>query len=537
MADYFEIPCRYRDNIYWYDDPEQYDKVKHLFNCFGSKIIGVWTTDGKAPAKDGSNFDLTNATDVYGIVSSRGFAESSTGIDFCEFGNSSKYTSYYPNELRFWKGNEGVKLVAFTNLLTYEAGGFFLSSRDRNNPHGYAVGSYEIKDDGSYTAYVYWVMQRNNGLWESIRWSEADIKADVFGDTNKPDTPDDNGDYNDESDPVTIPDTPIIDMCDVGMVKIWKPTIANLEALGNQLWSTNFFDNIVKSVLSPMDTVIALNIVPSIDKATVGGSAEIKLGNYPTGINCNYLSSQFMTVDMGSITISKYWGSALDYSPFTSIQIFLPYIGTVKISPDDVMGKSVHIVYKIDVVTGQMVAMIATTTTSGQESVLYSFTGTCSITIPVTGANYTQAYLGVIQGVAGVVGGATTAVGGVVSAAKGLATTGKATGLANVGIGGNAMIDGASQIASSKIQYDHGSSCNMTAGYLGVQSCYAIITRPRQSLAENYNNFVGYPSNITSQLGSLKGFTAVEEIHLSNIPATDSEKAEIETLLKGGVII
>lgn len=535
MADYFEIPCRYRDNPDWYDGYTPYENVKHLFNCFGSKITGVWTTDGEPPAADGSNFNLTNATDVYGIVSSLGLVDVLQGAYFCEFGNSFKYTTYYPDERNFWEGNEGVKLDTYYGRLYYTASGRFLSTMDRNNPHGYAVGRYEKKDDGSYTSSIYWVLQRNNGLWESIIWDKVDIRADVFGDTNEPDTPDDNGDYNDESDPVTIPDTPIIDMCDVGLIKIWKPTIANLENLGGQLWSTGFFDNIVKSVLSPMDTVIALNIVPSIDKAVVGGTADIKLGNYDTGINCDFLSSQFMTVDMGSITISKYWGSALDYSPFTSIQLFLPYIGTVKISPDDVMGKTVHIVYKIDVITGQMVAMIATATTSGQESVLYSFTGTCSMTVPVTGANYTQAYLGVIQGVAGVVGGAATAVGGIATAAKGLASTGVSTALS--GIGGSSMIDGAGQIAGSKIHYDHGSSCNMTAGYLGVQSCYAIITRPRQSLAENYNNFVGYPSNITSQLGSLSGFTAVEEIHLSDIPATDSEKAEIEALLKGGVII
>ena len=50
------------------------------------------------------------------------------------------------------------------------------------------------------------------------------------------------------------------------------------------------------------------------------------------------------------------------------------------------------------------------------------------------------------------------------------------------------------------------------------------------------NEFIGYPSLITVQLTELKGYTEVQSIHLENIPATQEELAEIESLLEGGVI-
>ena len=75
------------------------------------------------------------------------------------------------------------------------------------------------------------------------------------------------------------------------------------------------------------------------------------------------------------------------------------------------------------------------------------------------------------------------------------------------------------------------------AGALGVQNCAIYLTRPNQSLAEDYASERGYPSNITATLGDLKGFTAVESCHVGISGATDEELAEIESFLKSGVIL
>ena len=75
--------------------------------------------------------------------------------------------------------------------------------------------------------------------------------------------------------------------------------------------------------------------------------------------------------------------------------------------------------------------------------------------------------------------------------------------------------------------------------FLAPQKPYLIIEVPRQSLPEKYAHHYGRPCNIYKNLNDLvgKGFTSVEKVYLENFTATDVEKAEIENLLIGGVIL
>ena len=518
MADYFEVEVEYRS-----EQAELDPKLKPFIGIFGNKVKGIWTNDNLAPKADGSNFDYSKAynlaTAVYNAAGGQDIGQV-THTRYAVFGKSNKGNT----SAAWWNDNTGItKAMVFDNDW-YSAGGVGTRINvTKSGNIGIILGNYLKNDDGTMTYLVWWaVKEPDDKKWSFRKWTgEFTIITDVFGDTSEPD--DDPGDYDDDTDDIPIPDTPEIDMCDVGLVTIWKPTAEDLHHLGNKLWSADFIDTIIKSFYSPIDSIVTLNIIPAIDKVKTGGTSNIKLGNYDTGIASTIVTSQFIEVDMGTYTVSKYWASALDYNPYTEISLFLPYIGFTKLSPDDVMGRTIHVVYKCDIVTGQLNAMVAVNTDTG-ERVLYNQTGNFSINVPVTGANYSNVYKAAIQGSVGILtAGANVARGGagIASAVNAVSSVGSAVG----------------SVMSSKIEYQHGSSTNMSAGYLGVQKCYIIISRPNQSLAKDYNTFVGYPSNITATLGSLKGFTQVESIHLENIPATDEEKSEIEQLLKEGVII
>ena len=75
------------------------------------------------------------------------------------------------------------------------------------------------------------------------------------------------------------------------------------------------------------------------------------------------------------------------------------------------------------------------------------------------------------------------------------------------------------------------------AGAMGIKKPYLIISRPQTELAKNFSNYIGYPSNFTTTIGSCNGFVKVLECHLENINATKSELEEIDSILKEGVII
>lgn len=80
-------------------------------------------------------------------------------------------------------------------------------------------------------------------------------------------------------------------------------------------------------------------------------------------------------------------------------------------------------------------------------------------------------------------------------------------------------------------------SLGQNNGAIASQTPYIIISRPTLSMPANYGHYHGYPSNITTGLSSLKGYTEVGNIHLDNIPCNSVEEDMINRLLRGGVII
>lgn len=499
---------------------------------FKGKIFGVWTTDGEPPTFEGMtpvNFTVDNSIELLSkCIQTQGVsyvhetpriiigADEYIKDKVCSIGYVYDYTWFF-----------------------YDQGVGFSFEYDQEgvlNNKVYFVGREKQYIDGSFERDLYFVIINTAENEKYIRKIGYDVKISIYkkyGDTS--DTIDTEGSYDNSSEDITIPTNalqtdngivnvpfPIIGATNLGMITLWRVTQADINDIGQILWSSSFIDSLVKSFYSPIDAIISLNLIPSIENVYTYGTGEIALGNYNTKIVAPKLASQFFDVDMGTYTFDEYWASALDYNPYTTIQLFLPYIGMVNLSPDDVMSKTIHVVYVCDVLTGQLNARVFVSTETG-ETLLYTFNGNFAINIPITGANYSEVYKAAIQGTVGL--------------AKNFIGMGTGSAMGIMGSALDVVSDTANATSSAKIQYQNGSSMSLTSGYLAPQFCYVIISRPIQSLAKDYNKFVGYPSNITAKLSTLSGFTMVEDIHLENLSATDNEIDEIESLLKSGVII
>lgn len=317
------------------------------------------------------------------------------------------------------------------------------------------------------------------------------------------------GSFDNTSTPINIPNLPTISAAHTGFISLFNPSLNQLNELASYMWSDLFqIDGWKKLFADPMDAILGLSIVPVAVPS--GGTREVKVGNIGTGISLTVASSQFVEVDCGSIDVNEYWGAYLDYEPYTQAQIFLPYIGTRPISVDEIMGKTVRVVYHVDILTGACCCFVKC-----GDSVLYTYNGQCSIPIPITGANYASVVNGVISVAA--------SVGSLV------ATGGSSAPTAIPAIASSA-------VNQMKPQVEKSGSISGSAGVLNMQTPYLILIRPRQALPSKQNEFIGYPSLITVQLTELKGYTEIQSIHLENIPATQEELAEIESLLEGGVI-
>ena len=328
------------------------------------------------------------------------------------------------------------------------------------------------------------------------------------------------GTFNNVSDSVGVPALPTLSAVSAGFVSMYTPTLTQLNNLASFLWTDSLFDpdNFKKLFTDPMECIIGLTIVPVNPSSQ--GSQNIRVGYVDTGVSANRLSSQYAEVSCGTIQADEFWGSALDYSPYTKIHIYLPYIGMREINADEIMGKTIGVTYHLDLLSGACTAFV---TANG--SVLYQFNGQCSINIPMAASNFTE-----------MIHSAITAIGAVattVSPGSAAAATGGAMIAGAVQMGANA----ANAAMGSKPTFQHSGQMGGSGGMLAVQTPYLIIERPRQCMPANMQTFEGFPSNINYKLFDLSGYTVVDSIHLDGIPATDSELSEILSLLKGGVIL
>ena len=314
----------------------------------------------------------------------------------------------------------------------------------------------------------------------------------------------------DDGTPVPHPNAPTISAADTGLVTLYVPTLTELQGLAQYLWSGLFdIDTFRKIFADPMDAILGLSILPIAVPA--GSSAPIRIGNQNAGVSAARATGQYVTVSCGSLTIDNNIGCYLDCDPYTQLSMYLPYIGFVPLRADDCMGQVLNLQYIIDIFSG---ACVANLTAAG--SVIGSWAGNCATQIPITSSNYNN----VISGALSIAATAASLAAGATAI-----TPAAVAGMANTAIN------------SQKPTISRSGSLAGSAGFMGVQIPYIIATQPRPAIPGGQNQEIGYPSYINELLGSLHGFTIVDEIHLSGITGTQAEIDEIQQLLSGGVIL
>lgn len=313
-------------------------------------------------------------------------------------------------------------------------------------------------------------------------------------------------------DSITDPALPTITSVDTGFITLYKPTVSQLNSLATYMWGSLDLDVFKKIFAQPMDTILGLSILPGIVPS--GSSSNVILGNINTGISMTKVGTQYVKLDLGTVTIKRKWGAFLDYSPYTKAYLYLPFIGIKQVEVDSIMEKPVQIKYNIDVMSGACCAFVIANGTT-----LYTYVGQCACSVPITGRDWTNVINGIIGAVSGVVGG----------------IAGSATGHAGSAISGFASA--AQSVLNAKPTVEHSGNMGSMGGLMGIKRPYFIIERPVQAVPGHQNAVIGYPSFTYKHIGELSGYNEFEQIHLEGLPCTSDELNEIENILLTGVII
>lgn len=381
-------------------------------------------------------------------------------------------------------------------------------------------------------------------------------------------------DFTETSESISPGSTFPISFQSTGLCRVYVPSITNLNDLANYLWTDQTFLDTIKNILinqfeNFMEAVISLTMVPC--QVPAGTAQPVKVMFLPTGLSFPPATQQFVEVDCGYVDITERYASALDYNPYTKVSLYLPFIGTVPLDTDEVMGHRVKCVYTIDIVSGACVAKIMVNYPDSSNGVLYQFSGHCSISMPLTAADFSSYYAAAMSGLkmaaglaaagAGAPGLAGTLLGEPTAHPSSTTTTTRTTernaatgrqiltgtesretshtpGQASFKeLATRASVNTVGAVINSKFSVEHSGGFTGNTGFLGVQAPYVIITRPDMCNPNEYGAYNGRPSMMYLHLGSLSGFTQVQNIKLTGIPATNPELGEIAELLKTGVIL
>ena len=352
-------------------------------------------------------------------------------------------------------------------------------------------------------------------LWEYIFTHYGDLKGNPdYNDTEKqkpisweyPEGPGGSsepgggdGDQDDQSDPIPVDD--IIDGLSSDFVKLYKITKANLTALSEYMLQDDFLTNIKKLYADPMDAIISLNTFPINATGTAG---VISTSGVSTGINAVQINNSIIDIDCGTVALKEYWGSFLDYE--TKISLFLPYVGIQPISTDDFMDDIIHVIYRVDLLSGGFVVFV-----KNSKGIVHQTTGNMAYHMPVTSIDYSRMYSALITGAVGIAGNA--AAGNAAGAVTGTLST----------------------IQNFHPQIQMSGNFGGNTGICSNKKPYLIIERPVPNVPANYSAIKGNTSNVTVTLGNCSGFTQISDMQIKYISATDAEKEQIISLLKSGV--
>jgi len=484
------------------------------FNNYTPRV----TANGADIDAGNTHYKLFNSLCIDGVGVSGNFNQEASAMRFL-----------IDNATGYYKGAGGAINLKLTGLLSSCVISYYTVSDYARIGTIYPLGIYS--DIGNLSAGGSEVTGYSNSLED---YDPVTPSFDPYEDAGDSTIGGGDGTFDGSSDPVPVPSLPSIGATDTGFISLFVPSASQIRQVASYLWS-NFFDlaTFKKIFEDPMDCILGLSVVPV--SVPTSGSAQITVGNVElSGITLPLASQQYVEVDCGTVDFTRrYFGSYLDFEPYTKMSLFVPYSGVHAVSADDIIGKVVGLKYHIDILTGSLVAFL----TCGN-SVLYEFNGACASNIPVNSMNYASTIENAIRIAVNI--GTTVATAGAAAPATAagegakLAVSGAEVGRA-IALGGST----AQGALSLKPSIDRAGSLGGTTGLMGNQIPYFIITRPRMCKPKNQDVFQGYPSFIQTTLGAMKGsgFTAFENVILAGSYLTDTEKSELESILTAGVYL
>lgn len=191
---------------------------------------------------------------------------------------------------------------------------------------------------------------------------------------------------------VTVTATPVrqpVVRDDFGFCNVYNPTLAELAEVSKKRFyrgsgQTTSYVDMSQFIYRVYKTYVEIPVADERES--------VRLANYDTAVLSDVVAETPIDVDCGTVTLNEVFENVIDYSPFTTLDIYLPFIGIQRLDIDVVRNKAIHLIYTFDVLSAKCLAKLLY-----NDEILYQFAGSIADDIPYVATNTGDYNSNVIQ--------------------------------------------------------------------------------------------------------------------------------------------
>lgn len=343
----------------------------------------------------------------------------------------------------------------------------------------------------------------NDGTIPDDAWANIPKDPDPDGDGNA--SGESGGSHKNDIDTFE-PSAPDFNAINLSNLHTYWITKEQMKDFYTKLWEFNWTDistNLLTGIYSNLvSNVVSLKMMPTSPENLGGtGEAEAVVLGFKTFEDLIVQTigvKPCPVVTIGTINIKKAYKSYADYSPYTDIALYLPFVGVVPLDTNLFMntaeynGSTLTVKASYDMLGGTITYFI-----EYEHATVYQFTGNMAVDVPVSLQSGVDIGTSLAQNASSAIATATNALTSVAEPKP----IGKAV---NTAVQNVSSFGGAS--ASAQSLY---SSTGGDGAFYAFPKCVLMIRRPEYNRPKTYDSTIGYPAFFTKKVADIKGFATV----------------------------
>ena len=300
-----------------------------------------------------------------------------------------------------------------------------------------------------------------------------------------------------------------------------------INSLSDELWSAdeNKLTQIINGLLlmgeNPLNCIVSLQLFPFDITSQAGTTTQgrITLGATQmdtTGAKVKNLNS---VIDLGSVKLWRYFENFLDYEPYSTATLYIPYCGSIELSLNDTIGKTISVKLIVDYNSGICTAVVF----SDGIPIVYK-NGVIGQQISVTGTDNSTMASNAISSSLNMLNSATNFIAGGKDVSSAIQNS------------ANLLASSFDYSAMRTIYQTQGANSSQINMYQ-PQKPHIIINLAEFDVADDFGKYHGFRCDFYDFINSLNGYVETDTPILTNINATEEEKNMIIELMRGGFYV